>query len=217
MCCQVPHTISCTKVATSTTTCATVAHMTGPEPVRRRRAPRKTDEERGRLGAWLYQAMDFLDVSDAQVAIAVGASAVTIRKIAGGSNRNPSPRLLWDIHQMLAAVAAEKKKPLSDPPGLPTASPRMVPDQSDLARAIEANTEMLKQLLDALIDRMPAQPDRLVLERVVKAVQLGQIRIPEEDDPGPRTSRKTPSPQKPAPANRGAAKRPKPQPDGAKG
>ena len=81
-----------------------------------RTAPRKTAAERGPLGAWAYSTRTLLDVSSLDAAAAAGVTEPTLRKIEGGSNRNPSRRVVWDLWQFLASRGAAQGIPVEDPP-----------------------------------------------------------------------------------------------------
>lgn len=70
------------------------------------------------LGAWAYAAMVDLGLSDEQIAERADTSAGHIRKIMGGSEREPSARVLRAMYRYFQEVGAERGIPIDKPPGL---------------------------------------------------------------------------------------------------
>lgn len=120
--------------------CAKVRHM----------AARKTDADRGPLGAWAYRTRDLLDLSSEAVAAALGVHDGTIRKIEGGSNREPSAHLLRALYGFYLERAETRERPLAiePPPGLlPEANQ---PVESDLTSALRDLVLELRKQNDLL-------------------------------------------------------------------
>ena len=113
----------------------------------------KTPAERGRTGAWAYEARQDADLSVEQVQERLAraghvVTTATLRGVESGS-KQPSRRLL-------RALAAVYKKPVPGDTDEPPA------DQSDLAAAIRENTDMLRKVLEALTARLPEPPPEVL-------------------------------------------------------
>lgn len=132
-----------------------------------RRARRKTDAERGPLGAWAYNAMVDLGLSDEQIAARVEASSATVRKIAGGSERHPSARLLRAMHRyfMEVGAAATPPIPIDRPPGLEPddnmagAAGDTLTVPASLLTALAAQTAAISELVGELRSARLVQAD----------------------------------------------------------
>lgn len=131
--------------------------MDVPAPSPKRRASRKTDAERGPLGAWSYNTMVELGLSAEQIAMRAGKSAGHIRKIMGGSERDPSARVLRSIHHyfMEVGAAADPPIPVDRPPGL---------EPDDNRAGTEGDTPAVPAAYLARIDALIAQMAEVVEE-----------------------------------------------------
>jgi transcriptional regulator with XRE-family HTH domain len=119
---------------------------------------RKTDAERGPLGAWAYRTRDLLDLTVEVVAERIAASPATLRKIEGGSNTKPSARMLRDLYAVYLRAAEDRPRPIAiePPPGMspeaPSASVGLDALVTVFARQAEAleeqNTVMREQLAE---------------------------------------------------------------------
>lgn len=168
--------------------------MDGPAPSKRRRASRKTDAQRGELGVWAYNTMVDLGLSDVQIASEVGASAATIRKIMGGSERHPSARLLRAIHRYFVRVGGEADPPIpiDRPPGLSSMeSPggATAPGLSDLTDALVAQAETFAKMLEVAMRRDDSVESRIrALRAEVRSLRsrLGDGASPTQPTPHER-------------------------------
>lgn len=136
-------------------------------------ARRKTDAEVGVLGVWAYDTRTLLSLSDAQVADRAGVGWQHIRKIEGGSERNPSRRVVREMSRYFREIGERQGIPVDDPPGAYlsgalAAPPNEVPD-AYLAR------------IDALVAEL--QADRTLIREL-----LGRLSLPElaQDQAGAR-------------------------------
>lgn len=138
----------------------------------RRRASRKTDAERGPLGAWLYNAAVLLDLSAEDIAEAVGTSSPTIRKVMGGSNRQPGRRLLWDINAFMEAKSQERGRPVERAPGLGREALGQGSDGPDLAALITALTAQTTAMADLVNELREERSARKAAEDRVSDLEL---------------------------------------------
>lgn len=103
-----------------------------------------------------------LGLSDQQIAASADVSTGTIRKIMGGSEREPSARLLRAIYRYFQEVAAERGIPLDKPPGLDFATPSAVATDPLLA-ALAAQTAAINKLINRLDLLLPSERVREML------------------------------------------------------
>lgn len=127
-------------------------------------AVRKPDSEVGPLGVWLYDTTRLVGLSPEQVAKHVGVSSSHVRKIEGGSLRDPSKRLISDIYDYLREVGESQGKPVEKPPGYLGELPVVSQRDDALVQAIRDNTAMMKKLFEALIARLPEPPPEVLDE-----------------------------------------------------
>lgn len=181
--------------STGAVRCGTVS---GVDAANRR--PRKDDAARGPLGAWTYRTIADLGLSSEQVAVGLGVSAATIRKIAGGSYAAPPARLINALYAYFAEVGTSRTPPVAvdPPPGLnQTAAP---PGETtggaaallELAQAISQMAEQLKAMLDRVdLDRVEDNSARIrALEAQVASVW--QAIHPEPANDGASSTRHAP-------------------------
>lgn len=107
MCCQVRHVKSCGDWFPFRQIMCHSRHV----------ATRKPDSEVGPLGVWAYDTARLLGLTPEQVAVRAGVTEPTIRKIEGGSNRNPSRRVVYEMARYFREVAAIQGVAIADPPG----------------------------------------------------------------------------------------------------
>jgi transcriptional regulator with XRE-family HTH domain len=122
---------------------------------------RKTDAERGPLGAWAFNTRELLDMTAEAVAAIVSVHPGTVRKIEGGSNRTPSAHLLRSLHQVYMREGEAQRIAVAPPPGM-RAEEQTAPEPADLADAIRAQTRAIEL-------------QTAVLEKVLLALSGGQI------------------------------------------
>lgn len=164
---------------------------------------KKSDAEKGPLGAWAYHVRDLLDASPDDAAAAARITYTTLRKIEGGSTRKPARVTVFRLWQYYRAIGQEKGIPVEDPPpewrGDPMPLSILTPDP--MVAAMDRQTEAIKALAGALLSwktesagRMLAQADSLGL--IVG--QLAQIASRAAGIPPrpvlPRTNHPDPSP-----------------------
>lgn len=121
---------------------------------------RKTDAERGPLGAWAYRTRDLLDLTPEAVGTIVGASPATIRKIEGGSNPHPSSRLLRDLYAAYLHAAEDRPRPIAiePPPGMVPEAP--VPASLDALAAVFARQAQALEDQNAIMREQLAEMRR---------------------------------------------------------
>lgn len=160
----------------------------------RHMAARKTDAERGPLGAWAYRTRDLLDLSVETVAATLGASAATIRKIEGGSNAKPSARMLRDLYAVYLHEAESRPRPVAiePPPGLSAETPPSVAGAGDLATAFQELGSWIKVYVERTEERLAAAERRadaleqLVLQLSGSAPELTPEKLAEDQAWGER-------------------------------
>lgn len=151
----------------------------------RRPSPRKTDAERGPLGAWAYNTRTLLQASPEDAAAAAGITYPTLRKIEGGSERFPARRVVWDLWRHFQRLGGAQDIPVEDPPvewkiAPTTATTPYDPVANDLAAAITALTNELRQWRET----SQAQGDLLVEAVSSIAARLGAWPEVPADAPG---------------------------------
>ena len=107
-------------------------------------AAKKSDAEKGPLGAWAYGTRDLLDASPEDAAAAAGISYATLRKIEGGSTRAPARRTVYALWQHYRRIGLAKGMPVEDPPAEWRQTVPLPAPTTDLAGAITALTAELR-------------------------------------------------------------------------
>ena len=145
---------------------------------------RKSDAEKGPLGAWATHARDLLGLSVAQAAAAAGVKEATYRKIEGGSNPAPGRRTVYELWRYFRDQGAAQGIPIEDPPDewaqIGSASVTVaVGDPLALIRAIERlaeiqarQTDVLSALVTQIADMGTAQSTVAALVGGLAAAQL---------------------------------------------
>lgn len=141
-------------------------------------AARKPDSEVGPLGVWAYNTRVLLELSDEQAGRAAKVTKATIRKIEGGSTKNPSARLLHDLYKFYKAEGERLDRPVEEPPGYRSAP---VADPADVAQAIRDQTVVLTRLAAALETRETNQ--RAWEQQLIRAlrIEMGEHRVQGEE------------------------------------
>lgn len=136
-------------------------------------AAKKTDAEKGPLGAWAYHTRLLLQASSVDAATAAGIKDTYLRKIEGGSARKPAQRTVFDLWQYYRRLGQAQSVPVEDPPPEWRGDPSPVQSVSpaDLATALVGLTAELaawRKERQGLLDRvaqLEAQVDELVVDR----------------------------------------------------
>lgn len=131
------------------------------------------DVERGPLGAWAYNTRDSLGLSVEQVAEALPSKPhpATLRKLEGRNGR-AGRVLIRELDALYRATAREKNLSVSGPP----VGGKPVVDQSDVAAAIDRQTEVMRLLVEELRtsrNEPPAWVDALVAALGASPAALG--------------------------------------------
>lgn len=126
----------------------------------------KTPDERGPLSDWLVKARNASDLSQEQVAHALGYKDSTYRH-AERLSANVSGPIWRRVVPYLQAEAAARGKALPPPPSFGDAKTA----DGDLAAAVREQTTVMRDLLDQM--KATAQVDiEAVIERAVRAALL---------------------------------------------
>ena len=103
-------------------------------------AAKKSDAEKGPLGAWAYHTRLLLQASSVDAATAAGIKDTYLRKIEGGSQREPARRTVFDLWQFYRRLGQAQSVPVEYPPPEWRGAPTLVQiaPAGDLATAITA-------------------------------------------------------------------------------
>lgn len=133
----------------------------------------KSDFERGQFGAWAFHTRDRLDLKVEQVAADQGYHPASLRKMESG-NVDPSRRMLRDLPEYYARIAAEKGIRIEPAP----VAPREESPNSDLASAVRLladavtrQNQLLQRLLEGRTGSPPSQEIDPLLAGIVAREQ----------------------------------------------
>lgn len=115
-------------------------------------ARRKSDAERGPLGAWAYNTRDLIGLSVAEVLkrLPTQYSEPTLRKIEGGSSK-PGRRMWREMRTLYQEVAAAADIVIDYQPQLEP-EPDHAPPSPDLAAALMALAVELKAMREERVE-----------------------------------------------------------------
>lgn len=107
-------------------------------------ARRKSDAERGPLGAWAYNTRDLLSLSVPDVLARLPSTYTepTLRKVEGGSAR-PGRRMWRELRTLYQQVASDAGMTIDFQPPLDPEPEHAGPPEPDLAAALTALTQEL--------------------------------------------------------------------------
>lgn len=114
-------------------------------------ARKKTDAERGPIGAWAYNTRDALGLSVEQVIPLLPTTyhPATLRKAEGGTVP-PGTRMWRELGNLYGQLAEERHVPIDAQPRLASEPTGATETPVDLVEAINAQTEAINALVDRL-------------------------------------------------------------------
>lgn len=136
-------------------------------------ARRKSDAEVGPLGVWAYDTRVLLGLSDQQVATRADVGKVYIRKIEGGSEPNPSRRVIREMARYFREEGERQRIPVDDPPAGFMADPGDGATTPGLADLITAQTEAIDRqtaMLERVLTVLTAASDPQVVAAIQRAL-----------------------------------------------
>lgn len=116
---------------------------------------RNRDEDKTPVGLWMRDTRVLLELTVPEIAHRSGYSESALRKVEGGSNREPSRALIDAVMRVFREVGAEKGRAVSEPPGYGSERP------SDVAALVATVRELIEELRDERAARAQWERDFL--------------------------------------------------------